>query len=78
MSIDKRDRIVRALLRRSDGGRLHGIVGDTLTVRGFGLGLLGRRLRVVRFLLVHDFAPHAIDPDSARRLWELSEQLLKA
>ncbi|MFB4276447.1 SDR family NAD(P)-dependent oxidoreductase [Nonomuraea sp. MTCD27] len=25
-----------------------------------------------------DVVPHAVDPDSARRLWELSEQLLKA
>ncbi|MEU8357141.1 SDR family NAD(P)-dependent oxidoreductase [Nonomuraea sp. NPDC048882] len=29
-------------------------------------------------VVVTDVAPHAIDPASARRLWELSEQLLKA
>nr|PZM88817.1 MAG: hypothetical protein DIU77_19930 [Thermocrispum agreste] len=25
-----------------------------------------------------DVAPHAIDPDSAKRLWELSERLIRA
>jgi hypothetical protein len=25
-----------------------------------------------------DIAPHAIDPQSAQRLWELSEELIKA
>lgn len=27
--------------------------------------------------LPSDVVPHAIDPESARRLWEMSEQLLK-
>jgi len=29
-------------------------------------------------IVTSDVVPHAIDPESAQRLWELSEQLLKA